>query len=467
METKETKENILGTASVEQLMIKFSVPSIVAMLVSALYNIVDQFFIGQTVGYLGNAATNIAFPFTTSCLAFSLLLGIGGASCFNLNMGRGKKDKAPFYVGNSAMLLFCSGLVLMAATLLFLRPMLRLFGAPDDVLPYAVDYVSITALGFPFLVFTVGGCHLVRADGAPNISMLVNLTGAVINTVLDALFVMNFHMGMKGAAIATVIGQVVSSVLVFVYLTRYKTVHIGLEHLKPQVKVITEILSIGMASFFNQLAMMLVQVVLNNSLRKYGAMSVYGDAVPLAAAGIIMKVNQILFSVVIGLGQGTQPIISFNYGARKYDRVKKAYISASAVAFGFSLVAFALFQTIPRQIIGIFGEGSDEYFAFGERYMRVFLFFVWLVALQPVTSTFFTSIGKAVKGIFLSLTRQIIFFLPPLLILPLFMGIEGIIWTGPIADLLSGVVTVVMAVIEFKAMKTEEQQLEQSVLAAS
>ena len=208
-------------------------------------------------------------------------------------------------------------------------------------------------------------------------------------------------------------------------------------------------------------------MVLNNSLRKYGAMSVYCDAVPLAAAGIIMKVNQILFSVVIGLGQGTQPIISFNYGARKYDRVKKAYISASAVAFGFSLVAFALFQTIPRQIIGIFGEGSDEYFAFGERYMRVFLFFVWLVALQPVTSTFFTSIGKAVKGIFLSLTRQIIFFLPPLLILPLFMGIEGIIWTGPIADLLSGVVTVVMAVIEFKAMKMEEQQLEQNVLAAS
>lgn len=452
------KENILGTKPVGQLMVKFSVPSIIAMLVSALYNIVDQFFIGQSVGYLGNAATNVAFPFTTSCISMALLFGIGGASCFNLEMGRGKKEKPPFYIGNSAAMLFLSGVFISAVTLLFLKKLLPLFGANEDVLPYAVEYVSITALGFPFLIFVGGGCHLVRADGSPAISMFVNMLGAVVNTILDYTFVMVFGMGMKGAALATIIGQFLSALAVLIYLTRYKTVHLRPEHFIPRFEVIKEIVLIGMASFFNQIAMMLVQIVLNNSLTKYGALSEYGPSIPLACAGIVMKVNQIVFSVVIGLGQGTQPIESFNYGAKQYSRVRHAYTLAAAVSVGFSLVCFACFQLFPAQIIGIFGEGSPEYFAFGTRFMRRFLFFVWLVALQPVTSTFFTSIGKPVKGMFLSLTRQIIFFLPLLLILPTIFGIDGIIYTGMISDLLSAAVTIGLIIAEFAHMKKLESQ---------
>ena len=454
-----SKENILGTDPVGKLMLKFSVPSIVAMLVGALYNIVDQLFIGQKVGMLGNAATNVAFPLSTSCIALALLFGIGGASAFNLTLGQGKKEKAPFFMGNAATMLVISGVALMAITLIFLKPLLRLFGSPDDVMPYAVDYVSITAFGFPFLVLTTGGGHLIRADGSPQMTMICSLLGAVINTILDAVFVVGFEWGMKGAAIATVIGQVISGLIVIWYLKfKTKTVKLEVSHLKPSKVYCTKIFAIGMASFFNQIAMMIVQIVLNNSLKFYGAQSVYGDSIPLSCAGIIMKISQLVFSIVIGLSQGTQPIESYNYGARKFDRVKKAYMLASAIAVGFSFVCFLCFQFFPKQILSLFGDGSPEYFEFGIRFMRRFLFFIWLVALQPVTSTFFTSIGKAIKGVFLSLTRQIIFFLPALLILPRIWGIDGIVYAGPIGDFISAIIAIIMCIFEFKDMNKMQKQ---------
>ena len=415
--SEERKENIqtgnpLGEASVASLMVKFAVPSIIAMLVSALYNIVDQLFIGQAVGTLGNAATNVAFPLTTSCIALALMFGIGGASCFNLNMGGGHKDRAVYFVGNAIICL----------------------------------------IGFPFLILTTGGCHLIRADGSPNMAMLCNLIGAVINTVLDAIFVMVFHWGMAGAALATIIGQIISAIIVIRYLLHFKTVSLTKEHFRPQIEYISKTAQIGMASFFNHVAMMVVQIIMNNSLTHYGAASVYGDAIPLACAGIVIKVNQIFFSIVIGLSQGSQPVESFNYGAKNYDRVRKAFSLAATSGVIISIVSFVLFQIFPRQILGLFGTGEPEYFEFGVRFFRIFLFFIWLDALQPITSTFFTSIGKPAKGIFLSLTRQIIFFIPLLLILPHFMGIEGCIYCGPIADFLAAVVTIIMAFLEFKNM---------------
>ncbi len=454
----EVKDNPLGSAPIPQLMVKFSVPSIVAMLVGALYNIVDQLFIGQTVGQLGNAATNVAFPLTTSCIALSLLFGIGGASCFNLTMGRGEKDKAAYFIGNSVILLGMSGLVLLTVTELFLTPLLKFFGSPEDVLPYAEEYVRITAMGFPFLVLTTGGCHLIRADGSPAMSMACNITGAVINTILDAVFVLGLDMGMSGAALATIIGQYASGIMVIVYLTRFKTVPFTRLHLKLQWKYVKKAATLGTASFINQLAMMVVQVVINNSLRHYGALSVYGEAIPLACAGIVMKVNQIMFSVVIGIGQGTQPIESFNYGAQQYKRVREAYRLAITAGLTISVICFVIFQIFPRQIISLFGEGTEEYFSFGEKFFRIFLFFTWLNCIQPITTTFFTSIGKPLKGAFLSLTRQIIFFLPFLIILPIFMGINGILYTGPSADFLSAAVTVTMAAFEFAAMKKLEAE---------
>ncbi len=460
MESRKTKENPLGTEPVSRLMVRFAVPSIIGMLVSALYNIVDQLFIGQTVGPNGNAATNVAFPFTTACMAVALLLGIGGASCFNLTLGMGDKKKAGYYAGNALSMLMLSGIVISTVTFLFLTPLLKLFGSPDEVLPYAQEYVRVTAIGFPFLILTTGGGHIIRADGSPRMTMACNLVGAFVNTALDALFVMGFRWGMTGAAAATVIGQVVSAIMVIVYIRKFRTVELTIKHYKPRFDIIGRVSSTGMASCFNQLAMALVQIVLNNSLTHYGKLSQYGESDPLAVAGIVMKVNMIVFAIVIGLAQGTQPIESFNYGAQNYPRVKKAYRLASFAGAGISIVAFILFQTIPRQILSLFGEGTETYFEFGVRFFRIFLFFTWINCLQPITSTFFTSIGKPIKGVFLSLTRQILFFIPILLILPTIFGIDGIIYTGPSADLLSAIVALTMAAFEFRAMNRLEKKAE-------
>ncbi len=455
-QTGSERSEMLGNAPVTSLMIKFAVPSIIAMLVGALYNIVDQLFIGNAVGPLGNAATNIAFPFTTSCLSLALLFGIGGASCFNLSMGRGDREKAPYFVGNATVMMIICGVVLLVATQIFLTPLLKLFGSPDDVLPLAQEYVGITSWGFPFMIITTGGGHLIRADGSPKMTMFCNLLGAVINTGLDALFVLALGWGMSGAAWATIIGQIISGTVAIAYLTRYKTVHLGLKHLRVRWRYTAKIIAIGMASFFNQIAMMVVQIAMNNLLKHYGALSVYGESIPIAVSGIVMKVNQITFSIVIGLGQGAQPIISFNYGAQKYDRVKKALRSAITVGTGVALLAFFMFQLFPREIIAMFGDGTDEYFEFGVKFFRIFLFFTWLNCLQPIASTFFTSIGKSFKGAFLSLTRQILFLLPPMIILPVFIGIDGILWAGPFADLLSAVAAIILIAVELRIMKQQE-----------
>lgn len=457
--TEQIRSNPLGEADVSRLMIKFAVPSIIAMLVGALYNIIDQLFIGHAVGTLGNAATNIAFPLSTSCIALSLLFGIGGASSFNLSMGSGKRKEAPYYIGNSAVMLVLSGIVLCIVSQIFLTPLLKLFGSPDDVLPFAQEYVRITAFGFPFLILTTGGGHLIRADGSPQMTMICSLSGAAVNTVLDAVFVMKLDMGMAGAAYATVIGQVISAVIVIVYLFNFKTIPLHRQHFKPDFRCIARITSIGTASFFNQIAMMIVQIVLNNMLKRYGALSVYGESIPIACAGIVMKINQVVFSIVIGLGQGTQPIESFNYGAKRYGRVREAYRIAVIYGAAISVAAFIAFQIFPRQILSLFGSGTEDYYRFGESLFRIFLFFTWVNCLQPITSTFFTSIGKPIKGVFLSLTRQIIFFLPLLILLPMFFGINGIIYTGPIADFLAAAVTIIMAAAEFREMKKLESEV--------
>ena len=454
---EEQKENKLGVLPVSQLIRQFAVPSIVAMLVGALYNIVDQFFIGRSIGELGNAATNVAFPLTTSCTAIALLIGIGGAASFNLSMGRKEHEKAVRFMGNAAVLLFGLGVVLCVVTQIFLTPLLWFFGSPDQVLGYAKVYTKITSVGFPFLIFSNGGAHLVRADGTPKYAMICNLTGAVINTILDPLFIFGCKMGMAGAAWATIIGQIVAACLVFHYLCHCKTVTLRRTHLIVRIEDALQIMSLGLSSFFNQIAMMVVQIVLNNSLTYYGSQSVYGESVPLACAGIISKVAMLYFSVVIGLAQGLQPIASFNYGAKQYDRVKYAYGLTVRYAVSVSACAFVLFQLFPRQIISVFGDGSEEYFLFAVRYFRIFLFATFLNGVQPVTATFFTAIGKPIKGVFLSLTRQILFLLPLIVIFPLFLGIDGIMYAGPIADLVAGAVAIGMMVLEMRQITRLER----------
>lgn len=446
---KETN-NPLGVQPVNRLLSQFAIPSIISMLVGSLYNIVDQFFIGQRVSELGNAATNIAFPLSTSCLALALLIGIGGSSAFNLAMGSGHEKRAVNIMGNAVVLLAGSGLVLSIITLLFLKPLLLFFGSPKSVLPYAMEYTKITAFGFPFLLLSTGGGHLIRADGRPRITMLCNLVGAVLNTILDALFVFGLNLGMSGAALATIIGQIVSGALAIGYLMHGKTVTIRRENLRIKWENVTRIASLGMAPCSNQVAMMVVQIIMNQSLKHYGSHSIYGENIPIACAGIITKVNMIFMSFVIGLSQGLQPIASFNYGAGKKGRVKEAYIKAISIGAVLAVIAFLMFQFFPRQIISIFGDGSELYYQFAIRYFHVFLFFTFVNFMQPITSNFFTAIGKPKVGSFLALTRQILFLLPLILLFPLFLGIDGIMYAGPVADCLAAVVCFIMVYRELR-----------------
>lgn len=457
METTMTK-NPLGYEKLPKLLRGFAIPSIIAMLVSSLYNIVDQIFIGQGVGYLGNAATNVAFPLTSICLAIALLIGIGSASNFSLSLGAGDQEKASRVTGNAICMMFVFGILYAILIEIFLSPMLTAFGATTEIMPYAQSYTRITAIGMPLLIITNGMSTLARADGSPKYSMICMIVGAVINTILDPIFIFVFDMGIAGAAWATIIGQFVSFLFAVRYIGKFKSVHLKREHFRLNGRLCAVTASLGMSNSLNQLALCLVQIVMNNSLTYYGARSVYGAEIPLAACGIVMKTNAILLSIIIGISQGSQPIVGFNYGARKYDRVRGIYKLAIGCNLIISAVGFILFQFFPHQIISIFGTGDAAYFEFAVKFMRVFLFMVIVNGVQLISSNFFAAIGKPVKGMVLSLTRQVFFLIPLILILPLFMGIDGLMFAAPIADTIAFLTTILLITKELRSMKRLEQE---------
>ena len=454
------RSSVFAEEKIGRLIARFAVPAIISMLVSSLYNIVDQIFIGQGVGILGNAATNIAFPVSIICTATALLLGIGSASNYNLEAGAGRNERAAEIAGNGLAMLVICGVSIGAIVLIFLNPLLHLFGVTKEILPYAQDYTGITAIGIPFLILTTGGNHLIRADRSPTYSMTCMLTGAILNTILDPLFIFVCHWGIKGAAAATVIGQVVSGLMVIYYFARKRKMELKRSMFLPKAGYLKMIVSLGMASCINQIAMAIVQITMNNTLRYYGAQSMYGSEIPLACVGVISKVNMVFMAIAIGISQGCQPIWGFNYGAHNYDRVREAYKKAFAICIVLGVVFFGCFQLFPRQIVSIFGSGSEAYFHFAERYFRIFMFVTFMNGIQPMSSGFFTSIGKSKLGIVVSLTRQIIFLLPLILIFPLFMGIDGVMYAGPIADGAAALVAIIFAEREMKALQQGNVVLE-------
>lgn len=442
--------NPLAYERIEKLIAKFAIPAIISMLVSSLYNIVDQIFIGQGVGMLGNAATNIAFPITIICTATALLLGIGSASNFNLQSGAGNNERATEIIGTGLFALCAGGILISVITLLFLNPLLQLFGVTPDILPYAQAYLGITAFGIPFHVLTTGGNHMIRADRSPTYSMCCMLTGAILNSILDPIFIFVFGWGIQGAAWATVISQVISGLFVIVYFLKFKHMDLKKQNLKIVPEYLIMIFSLGMASCVNQIAIAIMQIVMNNTLRYYGEQSVYGADIPLACVGIISKVNMVFLSICIGTAQGCQPIWGFNCGAKNYDRVRQTYRRAFQITLCVGILFFLCFQLFPRSIILIFGTGSDAYFQFAEKYFRVFMFMTFINGIQPMSSSFFTSIGKAKLGMIVSLTRQGLFLIPLILILPIFMGVEGVMYAGPIADFVAAVIAIGLARRELK-----------------
>lgn len=455
MQSTLEKQNPLATEKIGKLIVKFAVPATISFLVSALYNIVDQIFIGQGVGMLGNAATNVAFPITTISTAIALLIGVGSASNFNLHLGAGNKDKAAKIAGNGISMMILSGVSLCVLIIIFLQPLLTAFGATEQVMPFAMTYTGITTLGIPLIIFTTGGSQLIRADGSPTYAMICMLSGALLNTILDPLFIFVFDMQIAGAAWATVISQLVSFILVIRYFFKFKTVRLTKEYLRPRIEYVKAIASLGAAACFNQLAMTVVQITMNNTLTYYGSLSQYGSDIPLACVGVISKVSIVFMAFTLGIAQGCQPITGFNYGAKNFKRVKKTFAIATVAITVISVVAFLLFQLFPREIVSIFGQGSNEYFEFAEQYLRIYMFMTFINGMHPLTSNFFTSIGKAKKGIFISMTRQIIFLLPLILIFPVFLGINGIMYAGPIADGAAAILAIIFIVHEMKTMETK------------
>lgn len=452
MENRENSQikNPLESEPIGKLILKYSLPAIASSLVSSVYNIVDQIFVGNKIGELGNAATNVAFPLVMIVTTLAMTFGAGSSASLSLHLGRKEEDRAKSIVGNGMTLMILCGILVAVISQLFLRSILSAFGGRAQTLEYAVEYTRILSIGFPCAILGTGASQLIRADGSPKYAMFSTLSGAVLNCVLDPILIFGLDMGMSGAALATVIGQSVSAVLILSYFTRFKAFRLKWRDFALRTESVARIFQLGVAAGANQLAITFVQIVMNNTLGHYGELSRYGRDIPLACVGIITKVSSIFNGIIFGISQSTQPILGYNYGAGNYARVKNTYKRACLIVTGISCVAFFCFQIFPRQIISVFGSGDAMYYEFALRYFHVFLFCTFIVGAQILSAQFFPSIGKGGIGTVVSLSRQVFFLLPLVIVFPLFWGIDGILWAGPIADGLSGMLALALVGREMK-----------------
>lgn len=454
METEFSQSpNPFATEPIGRLIVRFAVPSVIALLVNSLYNIVDQIFIGWGVGYLGNGATNVVFPITIIALALSMMIGNGGAAYLSLKLGEGEVAAAQKGVGNAITLVTIVSIALTAIFLIWIDPLLALFGATDVLRPFALEYGWIIGAGLPFMMISAAINAMIRADGSPKYAMFSMVIGAILNVVLDPVFIFVFQMGVQGAAIATVIGQVASFVVSAVYMPKFKTIRLDAIAFRLSGRTCGNIVTFGLSSFITQFAITIVMALTNNLLAVYGAASVYGAEIPLTATGIVMKVNQILIAILLGIATGTQPIIGFNYGAKNFKRVKRALEIALIASEIISVLAFLIFQFAPMTVVSLFGSEEGLYNEFAVMAFRIFLMLCPLTGFQTVAAVYLQAVGKPVKSAILSLARQIIFFVPAALILPKFLGVAGVLWTGPVADGLAFLLSLALLLYEREHLK--------------
>ena len=449
----EQEENILGKEKISKLIKKFSIPCIISLLVNSLYNIVDQIFIGQGVGYLGNGATNVVFPLVMIGLAFSLMFGDGASAYLSLKLGEKKKDEAKNGVGNGIALCAMVSVVFCAITLIFLPVFLKIFGCTDNLKDYAMTYGRIIAIGFPFSMIGTTLNSIIRADGSPKYSMATMLAGAILNTILDPIFIFVFHKGVAGAAIATVISQVLTFVLNVAYIKRFKSIKLDKDSAKLRANVCKKVSALGISSFITQMSVVCVMTAENNLLGKAGAESKFGAEIPITVLGIVMKISQILNSIIIGIAAGSQPIFGYNYGARKFDRVKQALKIVLGSSLVISTIAFILFQTIPDKLIAIFGGGDENYMEFACLAFRIYLLLCIVNGIQIPSGIFFQAIGKSTKSAILSLSRQIVILIPAMIILSKIFGIMGVLYAGPVADGIAFILAAILLIKEVRHLK--------------
>lgn len=443
-------ENILGTRPIPKLLLQFGVPSVISMLVNSIYNLVDQIFIGQKVGYLGNAATSVTFPLVTICLAISLMISVGTAANVGLSLGRKDQERADHTLANGFCLALILGFVMLILAEIFLIPLLKLFGATELVLPYATDYARIYVLGFPFVTIGILLNDEIRADGNPNYTMRSMILGAVINIVFDYIFVFPLNLGVVGAAAATIMGQFVTLILGLLYLNKFRTLHFRKENMRLMPEIVKDILVLGLSSFITQIAMLFMQIVLNRQAVKYGAMSKYGSEIPLTVFGIVIKVNQIMTSIILGITTGSQPIYSYNYGARLYGRVRSLVKSSIIITTIVGAIGTVCLQIFPQQIISIFGQENELYNEFAVMAMRNMTFLIFILGIQMTASVYFQAVGKPKGSVLISLSRQILFMIPLLFILPLFLGIKGVMFAFPCSDIASVTLCSILLIRELR-----------------
>ncbi|NBI62583.1 MATE family efflux transporter [Clostridiales bacterium] len=448
----------LGTEKISKLMLKFSIPCVLSLLVSALYNIVDQIFIGNSeLSALGNAATGVVFPIFIIAQAFAWCFGDGCAAYLNICQGRKDAKSAHKAIGTGILITVFASLILILIFFPLKVQILTLFGASDNSIGMAVEYFNIILIFFPIYMLSNMMNAVIRADGSPAWSMASMLFGAIINIILDPVFIFGMHWGMTGVALATVIGQCISFVISLVYFFRTKTFKLTKESFALDIKTFSHALKLGTSSFITQMTIVIISLVCNIMLAKYGAMSHYGVDIPIAIIGIESKVFTVVINLVVGIVLGCQPIIGYNIGAKNYARVKKLYKSILMCTIIIGVISTLLFELVPQAVVGIFGNPTnipnpEDYWVFAEKTFRIFLSLVTFTCIIKMTSIFFQAVGKPAQAVISSMIRDIVCFIPLILILPMFLGIEGILFAAPIADFIAMIVAASLTVSFLKSL---------------
>jgi putative MATE family efflux protein len=452
---KTDRAEQMGQERIPQLLWRFSVPAVIGMIVNSLYNIVDRIFIGNAVGSLGIAGITIGFPIMMLVMACDMLVSLGAAALISIKLGEGKQQEAEQVMGNAMVLMVFVSLLIMTLGLIFLQPLLQVFGASPDVMPFAYDYMSIIIFATVFMSIGFGMNNFIRAEGNPKVAMYTMLIGAIANIILDPIFIFGFGWGVRGAAIATVIARLMSTTWVLYYFFSGQSVlRLRLPNLRLRPQVALRIAAIGSAPFAMQTAGSIMNLIMNRSLVSYG-----GD-VAVAAMGVVFSASMLIMMPIIGINQGAQPIIGYNYGAQRYDRVVQTLKLAAAVATCITSLGFVIAQLFPGHIIALFNPNDPQLLNLGARAIQIATIFLPIVGFQIISTSYFQAVGKPKQAMILSLSRQVLLLIPLVLILPRFFGLDGLLYSLPLSDLGSSTITAIWITMELKHLLRSQQLAE-------
>lgn len=462
----EQTNQFLGTEHIGKLMRKYAIPCIISLLVGALYNIVDQIFIANAsyLGSYGNAANTVVFPLTVVALAIAVMIGDGCCAFVSISLGKGEMNHAKKSVGNAILMMIAGSLLLTVVYLIFQTQIITMFGGTvnEETFYYAKEYFFYISLGIPFYMFGQAMNPIIRADGNPKFAMASTLMGAVANIILDPVFIFLFQWGMKGAAVATVIGQIITAISAVWYILHMRTIKPFLNDLKLDRQICGKTLLLGITSFLSQISLVAAMAAINNMLRKYGAMDeIFGQAryaqIPMAVVGIVMKFFQIVISIVVGMAAGCIPIVGYNIGAGNKLRVKELFTKLLTAEALVGAVAFILVEVFPNQLISIFGAANESsyYTEFAVKAFRVYLCMIIMACINKACFIFLQAMGKAAASTALSMLREVVFGVGFAVLLPVFWGLNGVLYSMPVSDILTFMVAVILIAHTYKELNAK------------